>query len=390
MAKIEEIQEALRNLGIDGWLLTDFHNRDALAYKVLGIDHTKFTSRRWFCLVPKEGKAVALVSKVEPKRLEGLDAEMKTYLSLDELKTLLKGLVSGKKVAMQFSVEIPAISVVDGGTVDLVRACGAEVVSSKDLVQMFEGLVDKAQYETHKKAGKKVEKIKDEAFSLISEALRGSKTITEYDVQQFIVKRFEEEGLTSDGDLPIVAINEHAADPHYFPTKDKASVIRQGDKVLIDLWARLSFGGAIYYDITWCGYCGDKAPEDYKRLFAIVALARDEVVSFIEDRVSKGDFPFGYECDEVARKVIERHGFGAHFVHRTGHSIGECVHGMGVNLDSLETKDTRKVIPKALFSIEPGIYLSGKMGVRTEINCYIHEDLKVEVTGTIQRSLLLL
>jgi len=390
MANIEQIQEVLKSLGIDGWLLTDFHNRDALAYKVLGIDYTKFTSRRWFCLVPKEGKVVAIVSKVEPNRLEGLNAEKRTYLSLDELMSLLKELVSGKKVAMQFSMEIPAVSVVDGGTIDLVRACGGEVVSSKDLVQIFEGLVDKAGYETHKKAGQKVEKIKDEAFSLISEALRESKRITEYDLQQFILKRMEEEGLTSDGEVPIVAINEHAADPHFFPTRDKASVISRGDKVLIDLWARLALEGAIYYDITWCGYCGDEPPEEYKKLFEIVAEARDKVVSFIVDRVSKGDLPFGYECDEVARKVIEGYGFGAYFVHRTGHSIAGCVHGMGVNLDSLETKDTRKLLPRSLFSIEPGIYIPGRIGVRSEINCYIHEDMKVEVTGAVQRSLLLL
>ena len=390
---LDRIQQAIAEQGIDGWLFYDFHHRDAMAYHILGLDFTKFTTRRWFYYIPAKGEPVKIVSAVETKKLDLLPGEKIVYRAWEELhKDLRDTLINAKQVAMQYSPKnnIPYVSVVDAGTIELIRSFGVEIVSSANLVQTFEAIIDKIGYEAHLEAGEKVQKIKDEAFELISQKIHKNESITEYEAQQFIVKRFEEEGLTDDGDHPIVGVNEHPSDPHFEPTRENSYVIKKGDTLLIDLWARKNDDTGIYYDITWCGYIGDNPPAKYVEIFNIVRDARNAARDFIRDKFRKGEPCYGFEVDDVCRKVVVDGGYGDYFVHRTGHSIGREVHGNGVHIDNLETKDERELVPGICFSIEPGIYLPGEMAVRSEINVFITEDREVVVAGTEQEDLILL
>jgi len=392
VADIARIQRELGAAGVDGWLLYDFHNRDAIAYHVLGLDYGKFTSRRWFYWIPASGEPVRLCHKVEARKLDALPGEKRLYLSWRELHASLKALLGGARtVAMQYSphANIPYVSVVDGGTIDLVRSLGYEVVSSAGLVQTFQAVLDEAAYESHLEAGKRVQRIKDEAFALIADSLRAGRTLTQYDVQQFIVRRFGEEGLTCKGEYPIVGTNEQPADPHFEPTPENARPIKAGDTILIDLWAKLDQPKAIFYDITWCGYAGPTPPAKYVEIFHVVRDARQAALDFIRARYAEGRTLHGWEVDDACRKVVEEAGYGPYFIHRTGHSIGEEVHGNGVNIDNLETKDERELVPGICFSIEPGIYLAGEMAVRSEINVFITPSGQVEVAGEMQRELVL-
>jgi Xaa-Pro aminopeptidase len=391
--QIARIQEELRAAGIDGWLLYDFHNRDAIAYHVLGMDYGKFTSRRWFYWIPADGEPLKLAHKVEPTKLDKLPGEKRLYLSWRELHAGLRELLGpARTVAMQYSplANIPYVSTIDGGTVDLIRSLGYEVVSSAGLVQTFQAVLDEAAYHSHLAAGERVQRIKDEAFALVGERLRAGATLTQYDLQQFIVRRFGEEGMTCMGEYPIVGTNEQPADPHFEPTPANARPIRQGDTLLIDLWAKLDEPGAIFYDITWCGFVGSAPPPKYVEIFHVVRDARDAALAFIRDRYAKGEKLCGWEVDDACRSVVEKAGYGPYFLHRTGHSIGEKVHGNGVNIDNLETRDERELVPGICFSIEPGIYLEGEMAVRSEINVFITPAGKVEVAGAIQRELVLI
>jgi Xaa-Pro aminopeptidase len=392
MPNIERIQQELRAAKVDGWLLCDFHNRDAIAYRVLGLDFGKFTSRRWFYFIPVEGDPVRLVSRVEPAKLDALPGAKKLYLSWRELHLSLKEILGGRRrVALQYSPlgNIPYVSTVDGGTVDLVRSLGVEVTSSADLVQTFDALLGDAAYHSHVAAGERVIRIKDEAFVLIGRELGAGRNLTQYDVQQFIVKRFSEEGLTCKGEYPIVGTNEQPADPHFEPTPQNARPVRRGDTVLIDLWAKLDQPGAVFYDITWCGFVGSAPPPKYVEIFNTVRDARDEALRFIRERFAARQAVHGFEVDDICRGVVDRAGYGKHFIHRTGHSIGEEVHGNGVNIDNLETRDERFLVPGICFSLEPGIYLEGEMAVRSEINVFITPAGSVEVSGPMQRELVL-
>jgi Xaa-Pro aminopeptidase len=270
-----------------------------------------------------------------------------------------------------------------------VRSLGYDVVSSAGLVQTFQAVIDEAGYRSHLEAGERVQRIKDEAFALIGRAAGAAQTLTPYDVQQFIVRRFGEEGLTCLGEYPIVGTNEQPADPHFEPTPANARPIRPGDTVLIDLWAKLDRKGAIFYDITWCGFVGRTPPPRYVEIFGVAREARNAALEFIRRRIGEGSPLHGWEVDDACRQVVERAGYGPYFVHRTGHSIGEEVHGNGVNIDNLETRDDRRLVPGICFSIEPGIYLPGEMAVRTEINVFITPAGRVEVAGAMQDELVL-
>ncbi len=393
MADIERIQQELRAAGIDGWLFYDFHNRDGIAYRVLGLDPGALATRRWFYWIPAQGEPAGLVSKVEADRLDALPGEKHRYLSWQELHDGIRALLgTARTVAMQFSpnANIPYVSMVDGGTIDLVRSLGFEVVSSADLVQTFEAVLDEEGFRTHAEAGRRVQTIKDEAFRLIGTALAEERELTQYEVQQFIVRRFAEEGLTDDGEHPIVGSNEQQANPHFEPTPENSRPIRHGDRILIDLWARLDRPGSIYYDITWCAYAGSEPPAKYREIFEIVCRARDAALGLVRERFAAGEPLHGWEVDDVCRSVVWEAGYGEYFIHRTGHSIGEAVHGNGVNIDNLETRDDRLLVPGICFSIEPGIYLAGEMAVRTEIDVFITPSGSVEVVGPIQRELILL
>ncbi|HOA13672.1 MAG TPA: M24 family metallopeptidase [Myxococcota bacterium] len=388
---IRAIQKAVGEAGFDGWLFCDFNNRDALAYRILGLDFQKYTSRRWFYLVPSSGEPIRLVSKVEPSRLDTLPGEKRTYLSWRDLSEELERMLSGRLVAMQYSPEdsIPYISIVDAGMVELVKAAGARVASSADLVQVFEAVIGEDGYRSHIEAGRIIHAIKDQAFALIGEHVRSGRDITEYEVQRFILRRFDEEGLDCMGEVPIVGVNGHPSDPHFEPTPENTVVIREGDTVLIDLWAKFAKPGSIFYDITWCGFVGTNPPDEYVRIFETVRDARKAAVSFVRERFARHQKCFGYEVDDACRSVVQASGWGDCFIHRTGHSIGVNVHGNGVNIDNLETRDLRMLVPGICFSVEPGIYLAGRMAVRSEIDVFIRKDGSVEVTGPEQESLIL-
>ena len=390
---VQAIQKALKEAGTDGWLFCDFHNRDPIAYRVLGMDFGKFTSRRWFYYIPSKGEPVRLAHRVEPIKLDDLPGKKQFYLAWEELHASLKEILGApKKIAMQYSPmnHIPYVSMIDGGTVDLIRSFGHEIVSSADLVQIFEAVIDEAGYKSHIEANKKVYQIKDEAYHQIETALKSGKTVTEYEIQQFIVRRFDEEGMTCDGENPIVGVNDHPANPHFEPTRENTYTIKKGDTILIDLWARDKKEGSIWADITWCGFAGSNPPEDYVKIFSIARDARKAGLAFIQDRFAKGEPCFGWEVDDAVRNVIRDAGYGDYFIHRTGHSIGTEVHGNGVHIDNLETKEQRQLIPGICFSIEPGIYLEGKMAVRTEIDVFITLDSEVVVAGPEQEELILL
>ncbi len=389
---LERIQRSLREAGVDGWLFYDFHHRDPMAYRILGLDSKSMTSRRWYYYIPAEGEPVALAHQVEPRKLDDLPGRHLHYRAWDEMQAKLKEMIAGaSRVAMQYSpmCNIPYVSVVDAGTIELIRSLGPEVVSSADLVQTFEAVLDASGWDSHRSAGEAVLRIKDEAFLMMDRALRQSGPLTENDVKEFILTRFREEGLSAGDHVPIVGFNEHAADPHFEPTAENALLLHHGDTILVDLWARVSSPPGVFYDVTWCGFAGQDPPSLYQEIFRTVRDARDTALELIRNRFDEGEPLHGWEVDRACRDVVEKAGFGEHFVHRTGHSIGiEDVHGNGANIDNLETRDERLIVPGLCFSIEPGIYLTGKMGVRSEINVFITPEGKPEVYGDVQRELI--
>jgi Xaa-Pro aminopeptidase len=297
-------------------------------------------------------------------------------------------LTGQRRVAMQYSPNcaIPYVAMVDAGTVELVRGFGVEVVSSADLVQQFEACLSADGLDSHLEAGRRVDEIRRRAFRLVAERLQNGEPIDEYGVKRFIREAFDTVGLVTDHG-PIVAVNRHAADPHYEPGESGSQSIQKGDVLLIDLWAKLAQPHSIFYDITWTGFCGTNPPSAVKNVFDIVRKARDRAVQRIEQAAGQGEALRGCHVDDVVREFITQAGYGENFVHRTGHSIGEDVHGAGVNIDNLETHDDRRILPGSLFSIEPGIYLD-EFGVRSELNVFVGEK-HARVTGEQQDRLLL-
>lgn len=387
----ELIQAALRESGLDGWLFFDHHRRDPLAYRVLAIPDTVEATRRWYYLVPTAGEPRKLVHRIESRALDSLPGEKQTYSSWHDQQSKLRMLLSGcSRIAMQYSPNcaIPYVSLVDAGTIELVRSLGGEVVSSADLVQQFEARWTQRQFQLHLEAGKLVDQTRREAFERIRERLSSKEAVTEYEVQQFIRARFSESGLKTDHG-PIVAVNANASDPHYEPSAERNTPIRSGDVVLIDLWAKMaSDPQAVYYDITWTGFCGEVVPERVQNVFEVVRDARKRASQFVIRKTGAQQSFAGYEVDDVARGYIESRGFGDYFFHRTGHSIGTEVHGTGANMDNLESHDERRVIPGTCFSIEPGIYLS-QFGIRSEVNVYVGYGF-AQVTGEAQEQLVCL
>jgi Xaa-Pro dipeptidase len=386
-AKIQDIQSDLRAAKLDGWLFYDFRGRDPIAQNILNLPAAMRT-RRWFYFVPAKGTPKKLVHKIETESLAALPGETLYYAGQDELrKNVNKILGRAKKVAMQYSPKnaIPYVAMVDAGTIELVRSCGAKVVSSADLVQKYEACWSAEQLESHLSAGVAIDRIVREAFQHAAKSVREKKTITEFDLKNWILKEYEAAGIwTEEG--PDIAVNAHASDPHYGPTAESASPIREGDLLLMDVWGKTKASGSVYYDITWMGYLGPKVPEKYAKVFDVVREARDKAVDLIRRSISAGKPLQGWQVDKAARNVIEKAGYGKYFFHRTGHSIGERVHGNGANMDGLETHDVRHLIPRTCNSIEPGIYLP-EFGVRTEVNMYIDEG-EARVTGAIQKEIL--
>ena len=383
MSRIAEIAIALAEGSIDGWLFYDFRMSDPLAYRILGIPEKGITSRRWFYFIPAEGEPCAIVSAVEAHRLDALGSSQRiVYRSERELATALAGLLRGRQViAMNYSpaCAIPYVSRVDAGTVELVRSMGVEVVSAADLIQRFEAVVTPGQLASHRRAATALREIVNQSFAEIGRRVRGHLPCTEFTIQNFVLGRIAAHNLQTD-EAPIVAVNANAANPHFSPLEEKDTPIRHGDLVLIDLFAKERAPDSIYGDLTWMGFVGEQVPELQARIFRIVAAARDAAVGLIQSRCNAGEPISGEEADRAARGHIEAAGFGDEFVHRTGHSIGREVHGTGCNLDSLETRDHRKLIERTCFSVEPGIYLPGKFGVRSELDMTI-ENGRAEISA---------
>lgn len=401
--RVSEIQRALQEAGLDGWLFYDFRKSDPLAYRILLLDQNAFASRRWAYYIPATGEPVKIVHRIEQEKLDELPGRQLVYQRWQQLHAHLREALGVAKdaqgngnggahplrVAMQYSPNnnIPYISRVDAGTVELIRSFGAEPQTSADLVQIFEAVWTPEQKETHDRAADNIHRIILEAFAEIGRRISADEPTTEYDIQQFMVRRFEEEDMTSNDDPPIVAVNSNSAMPHYVPNKARHSPIKRGDFVLLDVWAKLKRPGAVYADQTWTGFVGESVPEEHQRIFEIVSRARDSAVEFLREQIGAGNYVRGAEVDDVSRGVIEDAGYGAQFTTRTGHSIGEEVHGNGANIDNMETPDERKIIPRTCFSIEPGIYQENLFGLRSEIDVYIG-DGAVEVTGQpIQREI---
>ncbi len=387
-SRIAEIQAALREEKLDGWLFFDHHHRDPLAYRVLQFTPGSMVTRRWFYFIPAHGEPRGLAHKIEAQTLAPLPGEHSLYAGWKELMDGLARMLAGaKKVAMQYSpnCRVPYVAMVDAGTVESIRGLGVEVVTSANLIQQFESRWTAEQLESHLEAGRRVDRIRGQAFARISDAVRAGSRVTEWEMQQFILTRFREDGLTTDHG-PDVAINANASNPHYDPRQDACSEIRSGDLVLIDMWAKLNEPGAVYYDITWTGFCGPAVPSDVQNVFSIVRDARDKAIQRVTEAVAGKRELSGFEVDEAARDHIRQAGYAEYFFHRTGHSIGEEVHGTGANMDNLETHDERRVIPWTCFSIEPGIYLT-KFGIRSEVNVFV-DDNSARVTGEIQDAIL--
>ena len=387
MVDISEMQKDLRAAKLDGWLFYDFRCRDPIAHRILHLPPGMRT-RRWFYFVPTKGIPKKLVHKIEAQSLAAVPGDTLYYSGQEELRgNLKKAIGKSKKLAMQYSPKnaIPYVAMVDAGTVELVHSLGAKVFTSADLVQKYEACWTAEQLASHMAAAQAIDSIVREAFEHVAKSVKEKKPITEYDLQQFLLKKYEQAGLiTEEG--PDVAVNANASDPHYGPTREKSSPIREGDLLLLDIWGKQKSPHSVYYDITWMAYVGAKVPEKYGKVFRVLQEARDRAVDLICSRVSAGKPLQGWQVDKVARAVVEKAGYGKYFFHRTGHSIGTSVHGNGVNMDGLETHDERHLIPHTCNSIEPGIYLP-EFGMRTEVDVYV-DNQEARVTGAVQTEIL--
>jgi Xaa-Pro aminopeptidase len=382
MFDLEAVQVALRQQGLDGWLLYDFRGLNELARRVVGLSGKGMLSRRWFYFVPASGEPRKLVHRIEPHALDHLPGKASIYLRWQELESGVADLVRGAhRVAMEYVPRNanPYISRVDAGTVELVRSCGLEIIPSGDLVQVFEACWSDEQWAMHQKAAQHTRSAFSAAFAFIAERIRRDGSVRETEVQQCILDHFAAHDLVCDHP-PICAVGPHSGDPHYEPKPGADAPIRPGDFVLIDLWAKLNRPFAVYSDLTWTCFVGDEVPERYREVFAIVASARDAAIEEVRSAFAANQPLQGWEVDQAARAVIEASGYGAAFCHRTGHSIGQETHGNGANMDNLETREERRVLPRTCFSVEPGIYLP-EFGIRSEVNVFVDAGGVVHVTG---------
>jgi Xaa-Pro aminopeptidase len=389
---IGAIQAALKADGLDGWLLYDFRGLNPLAADVTGVGRRggHLATRRWYYLIPATGEPRGLVHKIEKDSLAHLPGSTSRYAGRDQLETGLRTLLTGmKRIAMEYSpgCAIPYVARVDAGTIELVRQAGVDVVSSGDLVQRFSTIWDADTIATHRQASDKLYRVKDRAFDAVARRIRDGAATTEYDVQQLMSAWFLEEGLVSDAE-PNVSAAENAGNPHYLPTASVHRAIRTDEVVLLDLWGKLDGPGAVFADITWMGYTGRQVPDRVTEAFSAIRDARDAGVRLVQEAMRAGRDLRGFEVDRAASSVLHAAGYGDRILHRTGHSLGESVHGNGVNMDDYETHDDRRLLPGTGFTIEPGVYFDD-FGVRTEINMVVSAR-DAAVTGPLQTEILVL
>jgi len=386
---IGAVQKALKADSLDGWLLYDFQGSNPVSYRLAGMGGAgHLATRRWFYLIPQSGEPRALVHAIERHNLDHLPGSKIVYAGRAQLQAGLSELLAGiKRVAMEYSKNcaIPYVSRVDAGTIELIESIGADVVSSGDLIQQFEARWSDAAIATHRSASEKLYRIKDKAFEEVARRLRDGVATTEYDIQQKMVGWFTDEGLVADS-APCVSAQENAGNPHYLATAAEHRLIRPNELVLLDLWGKLRQPGSVYADITWIGFTGATIPDRMVKTFAAICGARDAAVNAVQDAARAGREIRGFEADRAARKVLIDAGFEDAILHRTGHSLGENVHGNGAHLDDYETHDERRLLPGSGFTIEPGLYFKD-FGVRTEINMVWTAE-GPEVTGPRQKAIL--
>jgi len=389
--KIEAIQTAIREAGFDGWLFYDHHHRDPIAGRILGMDQKAHVTRRWYYFVPVAGEPRKLVHRIEQARLDSLPGTKAMYSSWQELASGLEAMLAGARtLAMQYSPNnaIMYVSLVDAGTVEFLRGLGKQIVSSADLVSQFEAVLSDEQVASHVTAQRAIDVILAEGWKQIGNRLRPGSgkagAYSEFEHTQWLSDAMRREGLIWD-DGPNVSVNANCSDSHYEPTAQRSAPIKEGDFLLIDIWARPNKPGTIFYDITWTGVVGREPSEREQLVFNTVVNARDAAIHAVESAFAENRAICGFEADDAARAVIRAAGFGEFFTHRTGHNIGQELHGAGAHLDNLETHDERRLLPRTCFSVEPGIYLP-EFGVRSEINMITAPD-KAWVTGKIQREL---
>jgi len=388
--EIKDVQAALTADGLDGWLLYDFRGINPIASEVTAVSRQTghLATRRWYYLIPAAGEPRGLVHAIEKDALAHLPGTTSRYAGRDQLDAGLRTLLAGmSRIAMEYSPRcaIPYVSRVDAGTIELVRQAGVEVVSSGDLVQRFAAVWDADAIAAHRQASEKLYRVKDRAFDAAARRVRDRVPTTEYDIQQLMAGYFREEGLVSDSD-PVVAAQENAGNPHYLPTASANRAIRAEELLLLDLWGKLDRPGAVFADITWVGFTGARVPDRFARAFAAICAARDAAIRLVQDRARSGAEVRGFEVDRAASTVIRDAGYADKILHRTGHSLGETVHGNGVNMDDYETHDERRLLPGTGFTIEPGVYFDD-FGVRTEINMVVSAR-DAAVTGPIQTEIL--
>ena len=387
---VADVQAALGADGVDGWLLYDFRGLNPIAADVTGVlrQGGHLATRRWYYLIPAHGEPRGLVHAIERNSLAHLPGTTERYAGRDQLEAGLRRLLTGvKRIAMEYSpgCAIPYVSRIDAGTIELVRETGVEVVSSGDLIQRFSAVWTDEAMQTHRAASEKLYRVKDRAFAAVTERLRGRVATTEYDIQQLMAGWFREEGLVSDSD-PNVSAAANAGNPHYLPTAASHRAIGRDEILLLDLWGKLDRPGAVFADITWVGFTGERVPERYADAFSAIRDARDAGIALVRERVRGGREVRGWEVDRAASSVLREAGYGDRILHRTGHSLGESVHGNGVNMDDYETHDDRRLLPGTGFTIEPGLYFDD-FGVRTEINMIV-TTRDALVTGPLQAEIL--
>jgi Xaa-Pro dipeptidase len=386
---LSAIQAVLRERNIDGWLFYDHHHRDPIAYRVLGLPQNMMVTRRWFYLIPAEGEPTKLVHKIEARHLDSLPGRKLQYSAWQELFENIKVMLKGyRDIAMQYSPNnlVFTISLVDGGTLDLVRGLGKNVISSGDLVAQFESTLSDEQIKSHFAARDSIDAITAAAFKEIGTRVRNGGT-TEHKIQQWILEAFKRENIVT-VDPPVVAVNRNSADPHYGPHAEGSSSIRDGDFVLLDIWGKKDTPGSMYYDITWTGFVGREPSQKMREVFAVVRDARDVGVKTVIEAITAGRAIAGWEVDRATRNSIKSAGYGDYFIHRTGHSIASDIHANGANMDDLEIHDERRILANSCFSIEPGVYLP-EFGVRSEVNMLVRPNT-AEVTGKIQHELVII
>ena len=386
--QLEAIQSALREHALDGWLFYDHHNRDPLGYRILGLPEGGHVTRRWYYFIPAQGDPKKLVHRIESGKLDSLPGSKKAYSSWQELELELAAMLTGAtKIAMQYSPRnaIMYVSLVDAGTVELLRDFGKEIVSSADLVSQFEAVLTEAQIATHFVAQQRLNDVLKAGWRRMGELARAGGT-DEFTLVTYMKEALERDGLITEHG-PNVSCGPNSADSHYEPTAATSRPIRPGDFVLIDIWAKISHEPkAVWYDITWTGVV-DREPTDREQLvFTTVRNARDAAIATVQKAFAANQPIAGWQADDAARNVIRAAGFGDWFTHRTGHNIATELHGNGAHLDNLETHDERLILPHTCFSVEPGIYFPGEFGVRSEINMITYPG-KAVVTGPLQREL---